>query len=611
MRLLLALLLLAAPAAYAEEWTTFPESGVQGFLGLDDSSAPTQVQNGRAQDLQNVLLDTSQSLQKRFGYDKIGNTLDITGEDFCAVTGLYYTKFSSGTEKISAICGSRWHTLSGSTWGTETASGITITSGQNNQFVFTTALDEVITTNDVDVPLRYNGTVYQPVSFGGLSTSATPVKAKTVAFFKNYLMLGNTVENTNVERPTRLRWANVGELSTWTDEDFVDIGALGGQEIVALAELYDNLYVFLTDSIYRVSLVGGADTFQISKVTDGIGCVAKNSVQNITLTNAQNGLVFLDKDKRIYFFNGVIAQDIGSFIDTTLSALSGSRLQYAVSANTGDDYLLSVTNGTGSTNNLILDLEYSLGEWTKHTTMPANAMAHVLDANSNDQVYFGSYKSFIYQYQDEDLRNDVFGFSGTVSSADTYTTPFAASQPILYTTAGSFVSGEVVGAPIKTIGGTGSNQTNTVIYNTTSGLVVSDAWATTPDSTTTFEVGAIDSYYTTKWYDFGLGARLKHFGEVYFWGDADTSSAHSLAYATDYNSDIETLSITLSSSTTDAIWGSAIWGTALWGETDVIFREAKVTGSGRYFRLKFSEDDVDQTFNHYGFNVLYHAGEVD
>ena len=609
-------LCLLARVVLAAEPVTYPPQGIQVFLGLDDTSAPTQVQDGRAQDLQNVTLEAG-AMRQRYGIDlvltpdatnglEIGDTLDIQDEAFCGVTGVYYTKFSSGIERIIATCGSRFYFLNGTTSWDQVA-GPAITGGQNNQFVFTVALDNIIGTNDVNTPLQYDGTTRTSVSFTGLTN--TIQNAKTVAFFKNYLIFGNIQEN-SIERPTRIRWSNVGTINTWTDADFVDIGALAGQEINAFAELYDNLYVFLTDSIYRVSLVGGADTFQISKVTDDIGCIAKNSVQSITLTNAQNGLVFLDKDKKVYFFNGIIAQNIGTLIETTLDALSGTRLQYAVSTDTNDNYILCATSGTGTTNNLCLDLEYNLGEWSKHTNIPANAIAHVLDNNTTDQDYFGSYKSLVYQLSDTSKRDDVGSATGTVTSVSAFTTDTASGLTVLYTTAATYTTGALVGAPIKLIGGMGSGQTNTIADNTTTGLVVTDAFTTTPNSTTTFEVGAIDSFYTTKWYDMGESARLKHFGEVYFWAEADVSSTHSLAYATDFSSDVSTLSLALSSSTSDAIWGSAVWGVALWGDVDDVFRQAKLEAQGRYARLKWAEDDPGETFHIYGFNWVFWSGDV-
>ena len=613
--------LLLSGSLAAEEPTTYPPQGVQTFLGLDDTSAPTQVQDGRAQDLQNVLLSVSRDLRQRYGVNTvidsttdglaIGDILDIQEEGFCAVTGIYYTKLSSGTEVTLASCGSRLYKLNGITsWDQVRSNAALFTAGQNNQFVFTVALDNIILTNDVNAPLQYDNTTLAAVSFSGLTAANIPSAAKTVAFFKNYLIFGNTVEN-GVERPTRLRFANVGTINTWTNADFIDIGALGGQEINCMAELYDTLIVGLTDSLYKVSFVGGNDTFQVSKITDDVGCIAKNSIQSIILTNAQSGLVFLDKDKKVYFYNGVIAQDISQFITVTMGGLSGGRLQYAVSADTNTDYWLCLTNSTGGTNDLCLDLEYEIGEWTKHTNVPANAMAHVIDNNSNDQVYWGSYKSVIYVLEDTAQRDDVDTTTGTVDAVSTIETDTASSLQVLYDDSLTLITGALVGAPIKLIGGTGSGQTNTVIDNTQTGIVVTDTFSTTPNATTTYEVGAIDSFYTTKWYDFGQPARLKHFGEIYFWAEADVSSTLTISYATDFSTDVESDSVALSSSTTDAIWGSAIWGVSLWGDVDDIFRQSKQQAQGRYLRMKFAEDDPAETFHLYGWNEVYWAGDVN
>src|SRR3990167_9533710 len=191
-------LCLVSGVVWAEEPTVYPQGGSNGFLGLDDTSAPTQVQDGRAADLQNVKLDISKALRQRDGYSVVGDTLDVgqgendgADEDECPVTGLYYTKFSSGTERIVATCSDRFHYLNGTTWDTVSGVNVVITGGANNQFVWTTALDEIVGTNNVDVPIRYNGTTLDQLSLTSLSTASRPSRVKTLAFFKNFLILAN------------------------------------------------------------------------------------------------------------------------------------------------------------------------------------------------------------------------------------------------------------------------------------------------------------------------------------------------------------------------------------------------------------------------------------
>ena len=623
--LVIASLLLLTSPVRAEDPSTFPESNVQQFLGLDDTSAPTQVQDGRAQDIQNVNLGISRDIRKRYGSSLIvtvgsdalaaKDTLDIPGEDFCSVTGIYYTKFSSGTESIVSTCGGRFYKLNGtSSWDRVFPIVGTITAGQNNQFVFTTALDNIILTNNVDAPLRYDNTTLSLVNFSGLAAASTPSRAKTVAFFKNYLIFGNTSE-AGTAYPTRIRFSNVGTINTWSNNDYIDIGALGGQSINCMAELYDSLFIGLDNSIYKISLVGGAETFQVAKVTDDIGCIAKNSVQSITLTNAQNGLIFLDKDSKVYFYNGSIAQDISPFIQTAIGNLADANLQYAVSADNNTDYVLCARSSTGSGNDTCLDFQYQIGEWTKHTNITANAMAHVSDSDSTDQIYWGSYDALVYKYQDTDLNDVDVGTTSpvtfTVDAVNTYTTATASGLIVLYDSAVSMTTGALVGAPIKLVGGTGSTQINTIADNTTTGIIVTDTFSTTPDTTTTLEVGGIDSYYTTKWYHFGTPTRIKHFGEVYFWSDADSASTINLSYAFDFQSDISTIATSLAGGIVSAVWGTGLWGTSVWSGsgTSSIFSQNKLDSQGRYIRFKFADDDPGEWFHVYCYSPLFWIGE--
>ncbi|HDY89693.1 MAG TPA: hypothetical protein ENH82_16465, partial [bacterium] len=261
--------------SYAEDPSTFPEQGQMIFRGLDTKSSPTQIQDGRAQDLLNVQFTVTSAVKKRNGYSFVGiptatseDILDIPDEGFPPVTGIYYNKFSNGTERIFATASTRlYHRLSG-VWTRIT--GVTITKGKNNQFVIVTALDSTIWTNDVNAVFKVNTTpTAGTLDLSDLGSDA-PTKVKTMAWFQNHLILANTKEN-NVEKPTRLRWSNIGTIETYTEVDRNDISELGGQEINALVELYDDLFIFLTDSVWKMSFVGGDEQFKFTKVLDNIG----------------------------------------------------------------------------------------------------------------------------------------------------------------------------------------------------------------------------------------------------------------------------------------------------------------------------------------------------
>ena len=87
---------------------------------------------------------------------------------------------------------------------------------------------------------------------------------------------------------------------------------------------------------------------------------------------------------------------------------------------------------------MLLDFFYDTGEWSKHTGIEANAMCIADDADGLPQIYFGNYKSFVYQLNDENKLDDVFGFSGVFDSKDITDTATASGRTILYDTSFAF-----------------------------------------------------------------------------------------------------------------------------------------------------------------------------
>jgi len=157
------------------------------------------------------------------------------------------------------------------------------------------------------------------------------------------------------------------------------------------------------------------------------------------------------------------------------------------------------------------------------------------------------------------------------------------------------------------------DEVRTLNGNTTTGLIVTDAFTSSPTVASSFEVGTIDSFYTTKWYDMGQPFRLKHFGELYFWGeDEPQASGITVSYAHDFNPAFTSQTISMDSATGDAIWGSAVWGVSLWGSGgNDIFREVKLDSEGRYSRFRWTEADQAQSFRLYNWSVLYRPGQSD
>ena len=603
----LLLFLLVSNFAFAEKINVYPPDKILKFRGLDDTSSLLSVQDERASAIQNVKLSLSSALQKRKGYNLVNDRINevVSSENFPAITGLFYAKLSSGSEFRLVIGGRRIYKDVTGTW-TDITTPISITYDKNNQFVWVTALDTIVFSNDTDPPFKWTGTG-NAADLDVTDLSDTLTKTKTLAWFKNYLIFGNTLEN-STERPTRFRWSNVGTVETFSDDDFIDIAALGGQEINGLIELYDNLYILMTDSIWKATLVGGDEIFVISKVVDDIGCIAKNSIQTINLMNQRKGIVFLAKDKKVYFFDGSTLGDITTLITGAMGDLRADRLQYAVSADTGKSYLLAVTTGNSNTsNNLLLEFQYEMGEWTKHTQIDANAMAKVVDSDSLSQIYYGNYDSFVY-VTDTILNNDITGQTDGVSSIETADLSDGTATGLTVIVTDTAIDYSATGAIVSITSGTGVSEEKVIITHDSTSLVVDSAFTATPTSSSIFSIGAVDAFYTTKWFDLSEPSRIKHIGDLYLWTEESSGSTLSVEESLDFASILQTENVSMAG--TGGLWGVALWNVGVWGGQEAIFTDVKLTGEGRYIKLNFKNSAIDETFNILGYNFTYRRGDV-
>ena len=586
----------------------FPENSLLTFQGMDDTSSPPIVKDGRAADMQNIKLDITGQASKRNGYDReVLLDTNVVGDDFEAVTGLYELYKSDGTRTKLAVNGDKVYS-----WDTSTKTDITssdvivsgITVSQDNQYVWATALDYAIATNGVDPVFQTDGTTADILTMNGFTNSGN-FTAKSVIWWKNYLVFGNTIE-AGTEHRTRVRWSTLGTINTYDDDDFVDVATLGGQQIEALATLYDDLYVFLTDSIYKVSLVGGTALINVSKVSEGVGCIAKNSVKTIGIGNTE-GIIFLSRDRTINYFDGNKVQEISTNISTLMDDVYSVRMPYAVAVDdrVNSHYYLATTVDSAATNNLLLDFHYEIGEWGKHTQIDANAICVANDTNTDKRVYFGNYDSFVYILEDPDLNSDVAGEIGIFDIRNIEDTKTASGLIVLYDTSADLA--DVTGAIVRITAGTGVGEESVIAASAYKsqygyGIVVVDSTMTATGVDSTYSIGDIDAYYTTKWYDTGVSTMRKNFGDLYVWSSTDTSSTMQIYYATDFSETINSLN--LSSETSGSLWGTAIWGTSTWAGTATSLVKLPLNISGRFIKFKFEEDDIDEPMDLMGYSLL-------
>jgi len=158
-------------------------------------------------------------------------------------------------------------------------------------------------------------------------SSDNPLYAEIVAFFKNHLILMNTMES-GYRNNQRVWWSNVGTLDdysttggTWGFTDLIETsGAIIGYGIIG-----DYLVIFKTDSMVLCEWVGGNDVFRfetISKYTSAVGAHA--------IVNTTQGLAFIGNDNIYLYLGGTniipLANEIKDmiFADVNMEYLSNS-----------------------------------------------------------------------------------------------------------------------------------------------------------------------------------------------------------------------------------------------------------------------------------------------
>ena len=584
----------------------YPPNSLMGFRGLDTRSKAPNLEDMRAVDLQNVKLSAALNLQKRKGYSVVRDTLDDGPLTSPAITGIFDAEYSNGTSWTYAFVGNKLKYDNGTTW-TEidnVSKAPTITSGQDNQFQCLMALDSAICTNDVDNVVKISSTPNKaPLAFTGLSETMGHVK--TMIYYRNYLILGNTHEG-STERPTRFRWSDVGTIETWQDDNFVDLSTFAGDEIIGFAELYGELYIFLKKSIWKASLVGGNDVFVFRKMVDGIGAISRDSIRLVQFSGDRTAVIFLDDRKKVLMYDGTSVSDIGAIIQDTSEGFDGispSRLQYSTSTFDGKSYFLSTTASGGSSNSIVFEFQTEIFEWTKHTNINANAFAQVKEATAVIKTYFGDYGAVVYWMDDTDLSGcDVDCGSGIIDSVGTSSAvgSFTGLQMILDS---ALTSGEFKGALLTITSGTGAGESRVIYTDLNTGVVVVSAFTTTPDSTSVYSIGGIEAHYYAKHFDLGYAQKEKQFLGMLLFASEDTSDEVTVAHAVDFGSNLDSETVSLAPSGS-SLWDEALWDAGTWGTSGNKIYTVKFSGFGNFIQPKFSNDGLDEDFDLFGYNLL-------
>lgn len=381
--------------------------GPFGFINGWNSkaSAVTLPENSMA-DAQNINIVYG-DIVKRSGSAAI-NSSAISGTP--AVHGLADWQTNAGQRYMVATAGTKIFQTAdlGSTLNDITGAA-SITSGANNLHTFASLNNLLLICGGTtpDTPLQWSGT-------GNVASLAgSPPVGNLVAVANNFAFISGVAAT-----PSRVFWSNVIDPGTWPSTSYVDFRISDGDKITAICEMNQNLVIFKRRYIGQLwtippSGVTSPTLGPLTQIIPNMGCPGPLCVDKLD----DGRLVFIGTNAHIYIFDGSSLMDISDgqppagSIQPTLDAINMSRLQYAsIKFYPGRrEIWVSVTEGTGSTNNAIYVYSLTYGCWeSKFVGIAANVMASSIDTRTTPShpiiLLTGNYGGFVYE-QDKGSSN--------------------------------------------------------------------------------------------------------------------------------------------------------------------------------------------------------------
>ncbi len=311
----------------ATQWQTFP---IEFRGGLISNMSPLQHGTnavGSATILQNFEPNKEGGYSKIKGYEKFSTT---------AVTGsgpiLALKVISSGRMVVARKNASnftQYYFGTGTTW-TSMATSTGTNGGKARHAEFNLdGDDKVVFVDGINYPVVYN-TSGNTATFMTSANSTDVLGAEHVAIFKGtaFYAKGN----------------NIYFTAPFTVDDFSAANGAGsinvGNDVTGLVVFRDQLIIFTTSTIKRLTGNTSAD-FQVSPITDRIGCVNGDTIQEVggdIMYLAPDGIRLLSATDRIGDFGLDIAsdsifKDANTFINNSSifsSVLLREKAQYRI-----------------------------------------------------------------------------------------------------------------------------------------------------------------------------------------------------------------------------------------------------------------------------------------
>lgn len=222
--------------------------------------------------------------------------------------------------------------------------------------------EAIIATNFSDA--MQTNTVASGSAFADLT--GTPPRAHFITVVRDQVMVANTHDSTDGNKPYRIWWSGINDHTSWTPgtalSDYQDVadagnctGLVGGEYGIALFE----------KSIVRLSFVGAPLIYQVDKLTNDRGCAVPGSVASVGPS-----MVFFLSDDGFYLLRGNEVVPIGAqkinrwFLDRFQSASRDNVVSGVDPINQNVIWAYPSLNSGDGENDEILIYNYHLNRWS-------------------------------------------------------------------------------------------------------------------------------------------------------------------------------------------------------------------------------------------------------
>ena len=401
--------------------------------GINDSTQITSVKEHEALDIHNVRLIPTGGIRKRKGYYVV-NTASLVGSG--TITGIFnYLRFTGNSDLIVCVnSGSVANKIYKKDAGTNTFTSITPSgtwSGGDVTFAVSNDILMIASDGGSNV-LKWDGSA---TACTDLNTATAPLAEVVSDWNRHAVALKIPARGSNFEI------SHQGDSTQWRNSDRFPTD----RQTVGATTLYDDLFIFTTDRMYRVS-GHDRDDIRMDAVRLSVGATNQRSIVNV----ANRNLIVWPWRENFYEFDGVNTRIISNRIERPLANTSDffninlakfDNIQGVnIASQSRVSFLVAEKNKTQ--NSIILNYHYDLRTPDPKTNQPTGAwtvdkydrnFAYLGVAIEDDQevLYAGDYDGHICRLETGDADGDSSADAndGNAIASRYQTGPFHANMP--------------------------------------------------------------------------------------------------------------------------------------------------------------------------------------